>query len=77
MAQLVARLTGGQEAAGSSPVTRTRIKRDSHWLSLLIFYKTGLETSSKGERAKAREALAATVRGTVALVRRKSRPRNQ
>ena len=27
MAQLVARLTGGQEAAGSSPVTRTIFKK--------------------------------------------------
>ena len=46
MAQLVARLTGGQEAAGSSPVTRTMLNvhngldryEHSFFMHISIFY---------------------------------------
>ena len=37
MAQLVARLTGGQEAAGSSPVTRTKNPNET-FVSLGFFF---------------------------------------
>ena len=44
MAQLVARLTGGQEAAGSSPVTRTKSAETAHAETADFFnMKTGLE----------------------------------
>ena len=36
VAQLVARLTGGQEAAGSSPVTRTKNSKDVKFLEFLL-----------------------------------------
>ena len=36
MAQLVARLTGGQEAAGSSPVTRTKTLETAMFQGFLL-----------------------------------------
>ena len=41
MAQLVARLTGGQEAVGSSPVTRTIssvLNQPESWVGTLDFF---------------------------------------
>ena len=40
VAQLVARLTGGQEAAGSSPVTRTKTLETSVFQGFLLFLQT-------------------------------------
>jgi hypothetical protein len=49
MAQLVARLTGGQEAVGSSPATRTK-KQTFQKGSLLFYFEPGLE--KEGEKMR-------------------------
>ena len=55
MAQLVARLTGGQEAAGSSPVTRTKsVFRKEYGLFLFRINKNASTIGREGAISCAR-----------------------
>ena len=74
--QLVARRAHNPEVVGSSPTPATNKGKDTVRCLFLCYYDVGLETKHRLSPFEKRREAGATVRWTVALLRRESYLRN-